>query len=154
MWLTFIQSVICFKYHVSCTDRKISVGIKIGITFILRFHRRPIQLCSLLWAFGRSYIFSRSVSKFSNKTCRAAITTKSLQERHNSMGRRWNLKIKVTPILILSRRYLQIAFIVSNLLSAVSGSRDMCSYRYPGFTGSNPAEYWLFLDLQIFSIRS
>ena len=33
-----------FKYHVSCTDRKISVRIKIGITFIFRFRRRPIQL--------------------------------------------------------------------------------------------------------------
>jgi hypothetical protein len=33
-----------FKYHVSCTDGKISVSIKIGITFIFRFHRCPIQL--------------------------------------------------------------------------------------------------------------
>ena len=33
-----------FKYHVSCTDGKISVRIKIGITFIFRFLRRPIQL--------------------------------------------------------------------------------------------------------------
>ena len=33
-----------FKFHVLCTDGKISVRIKIGITFILRFHRNPIQL--------------------------------------------------------------------------------------------------------------
>ena len=33
-----------FKYHVSCTDGKISVRIKIAITLIFRFRRRPIQL--------------------------------------------------------------------------------------------------------------
>ena len=33
-----------FKYHVSCTDGKVSVRIKIGITFIFRFHYRPIQI--------------------------------------------------------------------------------------------------------------
>jgi hypothetical protein len=33
-----------FKYHVSCTDGKISVRIKIEITFIFRFHCHPIQL--------------------------------------------------------------------------------------------------------------
>jgi hypothetical protein len=33
-----------FKYHVSCTDGKISVGIKIGITFIFWLHLHPIQL--------------------------------------------------------------------------------------------------------------
>ena len=32
------------KYRVSYTDGKISVRIKIGITFFFRFHRRPIQL--------------------------------------------------------------------------------------------------------------
>ena len=32
------------KYRVSCADGKISVSIKIAITFIFRFHRRPIQL--------------------------------------------------------------------------------------------------------------
>jgi hypothetical protein len=37
-------NVHVFKYHVSCTDGKISFRIKIGITFIFRFHRRPIQL--------------------------------------------------------------------------------------------------------------
>ena len=35
---------IVIEYHVSCTAGKISVGIKIGITFIFRFHRRPMQL--------------------------------------------------------------------------------------------------------------
>ena len=35
---------IVFKYHVSRTDGKISVRIKVGITFIFRFRRRPIQL--------------------------------------------------------------------------------------------------------------
>ena len=33
-----------FKYHVSCTDGKITVRIKIGITFIFRLQRRSIQL--------------------------------------------------------------------------------------------------------------
>ena len=31
-----------FKYHVSCTDGKISIRMKIGINFIYGFHRRPI----------------------------------------------------------------------------------------------------------------
>ena len=42
------------KYHVSCTNGKISVGIKIGITFILRFHRRPNQI--LEWEDGNLQI--------------------------------------------------------------------------------------------------
>ena len=33
-----------FKYHVSSIDGKISVKIKIEITFIFRLHRHPIQL--------------------------------------------------------------------------------------------------------------
>ena len=33
-----------FKYHVSCTDRKISVRIKIGFTFTFRLDRLTIQL--------------------------------------------------------------------------------------------------------------
>ena len=33
-----------FKHHVSCTDGKISVTIKIVITFIFRFRRRSILL--------------------------------------------------------------------------------------------------------------
>ena len=44
------------KHHVPCTDGKISVRIKIEITFFFRLHRRPIQLVvlvpvglSLLW---------------------------------------------------------------------------------------------------------
>ena len=36
-----------FEYHVSCTDGKISVRIKIGITFIFRLHRHSIQLVML-----------------------------------------------------------------------------------------------------------
>ena len=38
------QPIQCFKYHVSCADGKISLRIKIEITFIFRFHFRPIQL--------------------------------------------------------------------------------------------------------------
>ena len=41
---TWIFSLNFFKYHVSCTDGKISVSIKIGFNFTFRFHRRPIQL--------------------------------------------------------------------------------------------------------------
>ena len=44
-----------FKYHVSCTDGKTSVRIKIGITFIFRFHRRPIQLVVFI-PIGLSYL--------------------------------------------------------------------------------------------------
>jgi hypothetical protein len=33
-----------FKYHVSCTDGKISVRIKIEITIIFRLRHLPIQL--------------------------------------------------------------------------------------------------------------
>ena len=36
--------IYVFKYHVSCTDGKISVRIKIRITFIFRFHCHPIHL--------------------------------------------------------------------------------------------------------------
>ena len=42
------QTFNVFKYHVSCTDGKISVTIKIGIDFIFRSHRRPIQLVILV----------------------------------------------------------------------------------------------------------
>ena len=37
-------STSVFKYHVSCTDVRIWDRIKIEITFIFRFHRRPFQL--------------------------------------------------------------------------------------------------------------
>ena len=37
-----------FKYHVSCTDGKISVRINIEITFIFRLHRRPMKLVVLV----------------------------------------------------------------------------------------------------------
>ena len=40
--------IFVFKYHLSCTYGKISVTIKIGITFIFKFHQRPVQLVAFL----------------------------------------------------------------------------------------------------------
>ena len=37
-----------FRYHVSRTDGKVAVRIKIGITFIFRFHRCPIKLVAFV----------------------------------------------------------------------------------------------------------
>ena len=42
------KSFDVFKYHVSCPDGTISVRIKIRITFIFRFLRRPIPLIVLV----------------------------------------------------------------------------------------------------------
>jgi hypothetical protein len=39
-----IMDIQTSKYHVSCTDGKISVRIKIGIIFNFSFHHRPIQV--------------------------------------------------------------------------------------------------------------
>ena len=55
----YFQSIF-LKYHVSFTDGKIS--IKIGIIFIFRFHRRPIQKV-VFFAVGISSL-SHLVSKF------------------------------------------------------------------------------------------
>ena len=43
-WLTF---TLFLNIIVSCTDGKILVRIKIGITFTYRLHHRPIQLVVL-----------------------------------------------------------------------------------------------------------
>ena len=61
-----------FIHHVSCTDGKISVRIKIGINFILWFHRRPIQIVVLV---------PLGLSSFLRPAEDVVRTTKGLQER-------------------------------------------------------------------------
>ena len=40
---SFVNKLQCFKYHVSCTDGKISIESKLWIAFIFSFRRRPIE---------------------------------------------------------------------------------------------------------------
>ena len=72
-----------FKYHVSGTGGKISVKIKVGITFIFRFHRRLIQLIVFV-QLQRSTAQAGRQNKLRHPTRFAedvVRTTKGLQER-------------------------------------------------------------------------
>ena len=73
-----------FKYHVSCTDGKISVK-KIGIILIFRFRRRPIQLVLFVPVGLPSFLHLLQVlcGKLIHPTRLAedVRTTKGLQER-------------------------------------------------------------------------
>ena len=95
------------KYHVSCTDRKISVRIKIGITFIFRFHRRPIQTVVLF------PVQARRQKNFDTQQdllkCRDNDKRPTRKKTTIWIGRRWNLKIKLILILILT--YINIIYI-------------------------------------------
>ena len=52
-WLILTNTYSTFKYHVSYTDRKISV--RINLLFYLFFHRRPNQhLC--FFPVGKKYV--------------------------------------------------------------------------------------------------
>ena len=106
--------------HISCTDGKISVGIKIGITFNFSFHRRPIQLLVFIPVGLSSFLRRRQIllgvevsssvvteaTSTPNKTCQICRKNYERPTRTNTsnrMGRRWKLKIKVIPILILNK---------------------------------------------------
>ena len=114
IWIHFkffkCTTINVFKYHVSCTNGKISVRIKIGITFIFMFYHSPILLVMFV-PVGLSSIFCRycrvvkfllspGLGSWPNMTCRRY---QQIDERPtgtnttNWMGR-WNLKIKVIPI--------------------------------------------------------
>ena len=107
-----------FKYHVSCTGWKISVRILIVITFIFMFHRRPIQLVVFIPVVLSSFFLQITIwtptvncpgraaeeTSTPNKTCRRCKNEERPTKSNttNWMGRRWNLKIKVIRILILT----------------------------------------------------
>ena len=72
-----LREINVLKYHVSCTDGKNSVRIKIEITFIFRLHRRPFQLVMLV------VLVMLATEKFHQPTRPAddvKILTKGLQE--------------------------------------------------------------------------
>ena len=80
---TFLNFFIfVFKYLVPCTDGKISVRIKIAITFIFRFHRRPIQLVVLVPVGPFSNLLTYSAGQNSTRLAEDVNKlTKGLQER-------------------------------------------------------------------------
>ena len=93
-WQNFVINV--FKYNVSCTHGKISIRIKIIINFIIRFHRRPIELQRSTAQAGRQKKFRHPTRPTEDiKNWRKATGTNTT----NWMGRRWNMKIKVIAIL-------------------------------------------------------
>ena len=70
-----------FKYHVSCTDVKISVTI--NLLFYLFFHRRPIQ--HLLFLSCRYFVVNTTFSTGLEGVENVVLTMKGLQERNTEM---------------------------------------------------------------------
>ena len=114
--------------------------ISVRITFIFRFHCRPIQLLVFVPVGLPSFLkeslkLQRSTAQAgcqkklrkTNKTCRRFCKNEERPTGTNTtnwMGRRWSLKIKVITILIANMKLVIIVFLLIGLRSYFE---EMCS---------------------------
>ena len=132
--------------------------IKIGITFICRFHRRPIQLLVFVPVGISSILHLRKVNcpgreteetSTPYKTCWKCKNDKRPTETITSiwMGRRWNLKIKVITILILTE-------IFPSVHETYLETLKMFQMHFVGIDKAGPGEPCGWKPLSNFTLRN